>query len=148
MPPIYVNTEHSLENKLYDATAAGERAGKLETKMQGWVQKVIEPEADFTTNKMKSAKGYTLKMKISSIKKKDGNTIVNLTGEMIRYPLDKSSSKDAKDGKGEGVVSTEMTAKSTASGEDPGAVDAALEDATKKLTKASFDYMKKDMKNR
>jgi len=86
MPPIFVNTDNSnINDKLYRASKLGKSAAAAEKVMQDGVIAAVGKSADFTTDKSKSAKGYTLKLDVVA-QTSAGKTTVSLNIVIERYP--------------------------------------------------------------
>ena len=93
MPPIYINTTElskadiEAKKKIFTASKAGAASAEVETLMKKTIVDLLTNNAEFTTNKYKDAKGYTLKMEITSVKVDDaGNTSTTMSTIIERYP--------------------------------------------------------------
>lgn len=89
MPPIYINTEQNPdpEKKTFNGNKAGGASKEVEDLMKKTIENALVKNADFTTNKYKDAKGYTLKMKLTEVTvDKDGNTSTKMMTIIERYP--------------------------------------------------------------
>lgn len=142
MPPIYINTDNTdPKEKLYVAKLAGDKAATLEKKIQETVVKVIEKDPTFTTNKIKNAKGYTIRLTVSKLKVEGRDTKCSLSGEILEYPKITYS----KEGSGSKMLSTSITGSASASGSFA-AVD-CVEAITESLVKKAIPIMRADMAN-
>jgi hypothetical protein len=140
MPPIFINTDNTNpKEKLYVAKLAGDKAAELEKKMQETVVKVIEKDPTFTTNKMKDAKGYSIRLVVSKLKTEGGETNCSLSGEILQYP----KLTYMKKGPGTAMVSTSMTGSASATGSFA-AVD-CVEAITESLVKKAIPIMRAHM---
>lgn len=86
MPTIFVDTDNGPSNKLYDGSKAGAAASKAEGKMQSVVKRIIDKTPGFTTTKVGSPKGYTIRLEISKLDVADHKTKCSLSGSITRYP--------------------------------------------------------------
>ena len=93
MPPIFINTTElskadiDAKKKIFTATKAGAASKEVEDLMKKTIENALVKNADFTTNKYKDAKGYTLKMKLTEVTvDKDGNTSTKMMTIIERYP--------------------------------------------------------------
>lgn len=141
--PIFVDTDNSnAKDKLYNASKAGSAATKAEAKMQAVVKKAVE-KAGFTTAKVPNAKGYSIRLEISTLEIGQ-DTKCSLKGSIVRYPKGMTQSRGA----GEEMLSLGWSGKATASGSGEGAiidcVEAIAEDMMKKgLPVMTSDFMKR-----
>jgi len=140
MPPIYIHTDNSdPKERLYEAKLAGEKAALLEKKMQDTIVKVIEKDATFTTNKLKDAKGYTIRLTVSKLKVEGRETKCSLSGEIVEYPKISYGKGGSK------MLTTGMTGSASATGSFA-AVD-CVEVITESLVKKAIPIMRSDMVN-
>jgi hypothetical protein len=93
MPPIFINTTElskadvEAKKKIFEASKAGGASAEVEALMKKTVVDLLVNNAKFTTNKYKDAKGYTLKMEITSVKvDAAGNTSTTMSTIIERYP--------------------------------------------------------------
>jgi hypothetical protein len=140
MPPIYIHTDNSdPKERLYEAKLAGEKAALLEKKMQDTIVKVIEKDATFTTNKLKDAKGYTIRLTVSKLQVEGRETKCSLSGEIVEYPKISYGKGGSK------MLTTGMTGSASATGSFA-AVD-CVEVITESLVKKAIPIMRSDMVN-
>lgn len=143
MPPIFINTDNSNpKDKLYSASVAGAVAAELEKKMQEMVVKVIEKDSTFTTNKIKNAKGYSIRLKVAKLETEGREAKCSLSGEILLYPQVTYS----KEGNGEQMLSTGMRGSARATGRFA-AID-CVESITEDLIKKAIPIMRADIGNR
>lgn len=87
MPPIYIHTVSENKKKIFDAIKVGAASAEVETLMKKTVVDLLVNNAQFTTNKYKDAKGYTLKMEITEVTiDGSGNTKTQMSTVIERYP--------------------------------------------------------------
>ena len=140
MPPIFVNTDNTNPNdKLFRASVAGAVAAELEKKMQETVVKIIEKDSTFTTNKIKNAKGYSIRLKVAKLETEGRETKCSLAGEILLYPQTTYS----KEGNGEQMLSTGMRGSARATGRFA-AIDRHLEPGARHVRNDSPAHRRKD----
>ena len=140
MALIFVDTDHGLKNKLYNAVKAGKSAATAEGKMQQVVKRVIDKAAGFTTKKSDQAKGYATRLKVSKVEIVGHQTKCSLSGSIVRYPPTVTKKGD----KGEEMVSTSMTGSATADGTSEGSLLDCIEAIAESLVSKSVPIMKAD----
>jgi hypothetical protein len=140
MPPIFVNTDHGLKNKLYNGTKAGKAAAAAEGKMQRVVKRIIDKAAGFTTIQSGQAKGYVIRLEVSKVEMAGHQTKCGLSGSIVRYPPTATRER----GKGEEMVSTNMTGNATADGTSEGSLLDCIEAIAEDLVSKSIPIMRAD----
>jgi hypothetical protein len=149
MPLIFVATDNSdPKNKLYDARKAGTSASAAEAAMQKVVKKVVGKAAGFTTLKSDQAKGYTIRLTISKLEVADRQTKCTLTGEIVRYPVTASRSKDASEGEHMVNIGEAWTGSGTATGTSEGSLLDLVEAIAESMVTRSIPAMKADFARR
>src|SRR4051794_21266438 len=95
MAPIYINTDNSdKKNKIYIATKVGSAVvDAAESKMQDMVVAAFVKQPDFTTADVKNPKGYTLVFQVTEFSGSDNDATCKITGEILRYPPEKTKNK-------------------------------------------------------
>jgi hypothetical protein len=141
--PIYVETNSTNKDKLFDASMAGTAATKAETKMQKMVKDAVENAAGFTTAKTDDAKGYYVRLKISKFEV-NGSTKCTISGSIERYPKSVTKSRGA----GSEMVTTAWSGSAEASGHSDQSVVDCVEAITESMLPKGITAMKADMLKR
>ncbi len=136
MPTIYVNTDNSdRRKKLYIASKLGKSAAKAEEKMQDAVEAAVGKAPDFTTDKSRSKKGYTIILEVK-VAAGAGKTTVSLNILINRYP------------DGDTVMTTVKSGTATVDGGPEGFPLDVLEDLVTGAVPKTFPVMRIDMMRR
>jgi hypothetical protein len=146
MGPIYINTDNSdKKHKIYIAKLAGGFMDDAEGKIQEMVLKAFADDSEFTTNKVDSAKGYTLRFEITKFSATGGETALEIKGEIVRYPKSptKKGSADEKV-----MVSRDWSNHAAASGTDVTAVQQCIQAILELMVPKSKPVMTIDMTRR
>ena len=151
MPPIFINTDNTdKKNKIYVANAVGGDMADAEGEIQAMVIKAFEKAADFTTNKIDNAKGYTLYFKVTKFDASGHETSCTITGDILRYPtVSYSKAKGADKTQTEKVMFGGVwSGSATASGKGKRAIMDCVDAIMESIVPKSFPVMKADMARR
>ena len=141
--PIYVETNSTAKDKLFDASMSGNAAPKAEAKMQKMVKEAVDGAAGFTTAKTDGAKGYYVRLKISKFEAK-GSTKCTISGSIERYPKTVTKSRGA----GAEMVTTGWSGSAEATGTSDQSVVDCVEAITESMLPKGIAAMKTDMLRR
>lgn len=141
--PIYVETNSTTKDKLFDASMAGKAAPKAEAKMVKMVKEAVDGAAGFTTAKTDDAKGYFVRLKISKFEAKVG-TKCTISGSIERYPKSVTKSRGA----GAEMVTTGWSGSAEATGTSEQSVVDCVEAITESMLPKGITAMKADMLKR
>jgi hypothetical protein len=142
-PLIFINTDNTdPKDKLYKGIKAG--GAKAEETMEKTVEKIIDKEAGFTTSSYDNAKGYTIRLTVSSVDIGEHNVKCELSGAIEIYP----PGTTMKRGKGVEMLSTSMTGHASADGTTERSILDCIEAVTESLTNKAIPIMKNDFSRR
>jgi hypothetical protein len=143
--PIFVDTDNSNPtNKLYNGSLAGSSASKAESKMQATVKRILDKNAGFTTIKVGTPKGYTIRMKIAKLDVANHKTVCTLSGSITRYP----KGATMKGAQGDEMVSLSWGGTAEASDTNEGALLDCVEAVTESMMKSGMATMTSDFAKR
>lgn len=86
MPPIFINTGHDPKEPRFAAKLAGDRAAECEKKIRETITKLIEEGFTFTTNRIKNAKGCSIRLVVSKPTRQGREMSCSLPGEKLESP--------------------------------------------------------------
>lgn len=142
MSLIFIDTDNTNpKEKTFEAKLAGAESSALEKKMQDTVVKTLSKEPAFTTQKIKDAKGYTIRLKLAKLEVAGRETKCSLSGEIVEYP----KITYGRSGAGSKMLTTSLTGSAAASGSFA-AVD-CVEAITESIVKKAVPIMRMDMSN-
>ncbi len=136
-PLIFINTDNSNpHDKVFQAAKAG--SAKAEELMQKTIVRIIDKADGFTTKSFDNAKGFTIRLTVSSVEVEAHRVKCAISGSIEYYPPQSTKNR----GKGAEMLSTGMSGHAAADGTSERSILDCVEAITEDLTNKAIPIMR------